>query len=57
VKKQKVDRVLSEDTKFVCHLERTTEKVSSWPTWKRNILGHARPKSENHQVSQKCQDK
>jgi hypothetical protein len=47
VKKSKAERAVCKETKFVCHLEKATEKVQSWPEWKKNIFGELRSSCEN----------
>ncbi len=50
---------ICKDSKFVCHLEKATETVRSWPKWKQDILGDSTPtqkidSSEPKKVKIKC---
>ena len=51
MKKSEAHRAICKDTNFVCHLEKATEKVQSWPEWKKNILGQLKSSCDSKAVS------
>ena len=42
-----------DDKKFIDHLEECSKKVSQWPKWKREILGHIKKQKYTGQKDDK----
>ena len=55
MKNTKSEEIACKQNEFVCHLEKTTETVRSWPSWKKDILSVTRNNQKTDRTTLKCE--